>query len=189
MDRIVLNASLNNIAKGGKVEESVKSAVEVLLKLSNLSNGVLFFMKDRPGSSFLQDQLSYYELEKVGHYECTRKQGKEDYLISFVVPEHTIEFLFKRKNLDLEEEVMALLNSKDEFAREQRQRAVLDIFSKALHESSGHLLTSMSGLGGQSRSLDTYLLQSVSVLRQVSRRFLGYNLPLTKIKREVVYNI
>jgi len=187
MDRVVLNSSLRKISQGDDIEKSVKNAVIILEKLSNFAEGTLLFLRNRPNSDYLREQLSYDDLERVGNYICSRKRDKDYLTISFNDNIELIEFLFRKKDFNFTEEFSKLVEKNVNYNKEDIERISINMIERALAEGKAGSV-SETLLGGKARTLDSYFFDRVSIIRSRPVSILGFEIPfIIKKQKEVVY--
>ena len=90
--RIILNASLDNLAREINIEENVQDALEVIAQYSNFADSTLLYMRTRPDSEFLAEVLQHQDLTTVGRYSMVRKKWRKVQIISFIKQDWEVKF-------------------------------------------------------------------------------------------------
>ncbi|MBU0760714.1 MAG: hypothetical protein KJ600_01905 [Nanoarchaeota archaeon] len=178
--RIILNASLDNIARKVNIEENVHDAVEVIARSSDFADKTLFFMRDRPKSEFLEEVLDYQDLSRVGHYRMSRRKSRRRQIITFQKPEWGVEFYFNRTEPDVVAHLMGLIKQGRTYDNAEMTQVVLGAIGKKA--------PSEALLGSEARTLDAYVLDHVDVVKPSSIIIFGCQVPwFTQRMRQEVY--
>lgn len=186
IDRIILSASLKKILKGQNIEGSVSDAEKVLRNYANIADDVQNYLRTRPESEYLKDQLDFSDLEHVGDFRGSISKKKDYKIYSFQIGVQTVEFYFKRGNVDLPSTVVKLVKEGDRYHGDDLEKAVArTLLSSVAEGKTKHHSEVM--LGKESRTLDIYELERVEVVESVPRTLLGFIPWFSKQKRNVVY--
>ncbi len=155
--RLILNASLNSIIEKTELEENINDAVEVISNYSAAADKTLFFMKDRPNSKWLQQDLDYKDLKNIGNYKTTRRKNKNKQVIMFKNDVEGVEFIFKRDEANIVSELIGNVRKGEEYSKDEITKAILGATSnKSINESL---------IGNNARSLNAFKLDKVNIIK------------------------
>ena len=179
MEKVILNAGLDKIAQGVDVEENVEACVEVLMKFAKRSDNARMFQRNRQGSEILQETIEQLDLPKVGLYSSTRARKGKYWVISFYKSDYSIEFYFKRGEVDQGKNLLDMAE-RNEVTEDEKAAGLL---SAVMSDKHHHEVL----LGKEARALDFYEIARVDVLTQAPRKLFGNALPLKKTVTKTVY--
>jgi len=185
--KVLLNASLDAIVRGERVEQNVESAVEILSKFAVFADQTLFYMRDRPQSRFLREELSRDDLTNVGLYKSSREHKKDSKIIVFSKYDVSIRFVFKKSEYSHSESFQEMLKGEQSYSMDDMERMVQLSAGKIMHGVDVGSHPNEVLLGKQSRTLDSYELARVDVIRQVPDVIL-WCIPITRNVVERVYS-
>ncbi len=183
--RLVLNASLDNIARGHNLEENVTDSVGALRHAFEIADATaLHIERGRQNSEWLWETHNFDSLEKVGLYEVHFDRTKKGRTISFAKPAFTVEFLFKKGEYDMVDSVMGAITSGRNYKPCEIQHATNTLLFDQL---SGRDVRNVGEaiLGSRGRSLHGYELDSISLYTLGSWPIVK----LPRIRRKIVYPV
>ena len=177
--RIVLNASLDNLAREINIGNNVQYALEVITQYSNFADIALLHMRTRPDSEFLGEVLKHQDLATVGNYKMTREKTKNKQRISFRKPAWQIDFFFNKTEPNVAEYLMERIKRGKPSSGEDLMKVVLgSTQGMSPHESL---------IGKQARTLDTYILSHVDLVRFNPLFLVGFQMPFGTRDKKRIY--
>ena len=177
--RIILNASLDNLAREINIEENVQDALEVIAQYSNFADSTLLYMGTRPDSEFLAEVLQHQDLTTVGRYNMVRKKWRKVQIISFEKRDLEIKFFFYRTQPNVAEHIVEKIQSGKAYSKEDLMKIILgSTQGMSPHESL---------IGKQARTLDTYALDHVDLVRFNPLFIVGFQMPFRAREKKRIY--
>jgi hypothetical protein len=182
--RVLLKASLDNLVKGSNVSENVQNCEHVLRNFATRADRVLRHEKTRGKTYYLDEQLTYEDLDNVGGYVCNKIFNERRKIISFLKNRKKLEFIFE-KTRGKTDAILDLATSGGEYSSDELNKMGVKDFARGALE--GTIANANEFLiGNEARSLQGYTLHFVNRYSFVKSKFLGF-IPFSKEVKEEIY--
>ncbi|MBN2142711.1 hypothetical protein JW711_05275 [Candidatus Woesearchaeota archaeon] len=191
MDRIVLNAGLNNLLEGKHSENTISELDGILRRYANAADQSARHLKTREQDGFVAEQLSFNDLSSVGHYRGERRLTGDTKAIIFSKEGQAVEFHYKKDAQYSDREMLRdVIGPERAYSEAEQERIISGMMADVLSGKNTPSHPSEYVLGKEARTLDNYILTRVKTVVRVPLSIAGVRIPFLSTRREsVAYKI